>query len=1485
MRKLYTSILSLLLLGTVTQAQTAFYENFENGITNQLTQEYVIGTTDWTTASGLLGGAPASYDGSFSARFYLASSISNITTLTTPNLDLSTGGYTLRFWHVQPTWGGDQNTLSIYLSVDGGSTWALIDSAENSIPSYQEAIYNLDDFGTTTATTKIRFSGYSEYGYGVGLDNISVFIPLTDDAIAVKGITANPSCELGMENVSLVVTNNGSNAITSIVAGFKVNAQTETETFTVNIASGATDTLDFAAVADLSAVGTHNFTAWTALAGDGDAANDTVWFNTSHIPVVSSFPYYEDFENGPGYWTAGGHLSTWELGIPTNTIIGAANSGANAWVTNLDGDYMIDEQSYVASPCMDFSALLIDPVFRFAYLSDTEASWDGAWIEYTTDNGATWITVGAVGEGTNWYTNNSFANSDITMGWDGVSDESGNWLTATHILDGAAGMANVKIRVSFVSDDYGFVGEGFAFDDVRIFEQPPINAGVTKILAPLSGCGLGTETITVVVQNFGSTDIVDYALEYNIGAGVVSELQTDTLFVSEIDTITFTTPADFSALGAYNIGAWTVVVGDGDVEYDSVYTSINNSPVISSLPYMEDFETGANGWYSTGTNGIWELGDPQGIIIDTANSGVNAWATNLDSLQYNDNQLSYLTSPCFDLSSVPLDPILEFALISNSEPGYDGVWLEVSTDAGENWRIVGNVGEGTNWYNNADEHGVNYDLDWWDGTTQDSSWVMSKHLLDSVAGHSDVIIRFVFSADASNYNPYEGFAIDDISITEQPAINSETTAIVSPVTGCGLTATESIQVQVSNLGSVVMDSVIIGFSVANGNAITETFNNSIAVGGDTTFTLTSTIDLSAFGEYEITVWTATVGDGDMTNDTALIVVTSVPTISTLPYAQDFESGADGWFSGGANSSWELGEPETAFIDTAHSGVNAWVTNLDGNYAGSENSWVESPCLDFSSYTDDPILSFAGIFRTESSYDEGWVDISIDGGTTWSKLGTSGEGENWYNNANNNTWTGSSGLANQWLIAEHLLTGTGGQSNVKIRFMFKSDFSVSYDGFGVDDISIFEQAQLDFNMISVDAPTSGCALGEEAITFTFWNKGLADVTGFDYGFRINGGTAHIESSTATVASGDTVTLTFNTELANLSAVSTYTIDVFTVLAGDEYANNDTLSVVVQNIGASSPMSQTAVTALEISNSITEGTSSPIIFCGLPSSLDGCLQIDNVTINSIAHTWLGDLDIYLVSPAGDTLELSTDNGGSGDNMLNVIFSDTSSNNITLQTSGIAPGVYHTEDPAGFAGLYNGQDPNGAWTLLVIDDSGGDNGMLNSWSMTFANNNPSPVLNYADTTICITQVLTVESDPYASYLWSTGQNAQSADLFGNMLGVGTHAVFVTVEENGCTGVSNSFTLTVDACAGVSELGALSIDIYPNPSNGQIVVDITGETEGLNVSILDINGKLVRSEQIGKVTTGVRKSIDLTNVSKGMYFIRSDDGKNAVTQKLVIQ
>ena len=106
------------------------------------------------------------------------------------------------------------------------------------------------------------------------------------------------------------------------------------------------------------------------------------------------------------------------------------------------------------------------------------------------------------------------------------------------------------------------------------------------------------------------------------------------------------------------------------------------------------------------------------------------------------------------------------------------------------------------------------------------------------------------------------------------------------------------------------------------------------------------------------------------------------------------------------------------------------------------------------------------------------------------------------------------------------------------------------------------------------------------------------------------------------------------------------------------------------------------------------------------------ISNVTID-LTHTWDSDLEIDLISPSGTVWDLSSDNGGAGDNYTNTVFED---GNPSI-TTGTAPftGSFQAEQGplnTGFAG----EAVNGNWTLSICDDAGGDSGNLLSFSIAF-------------------------------------------------------------------------------------------------------------------------------------------------------------------------
>lgn len=127
--------------------------------------------------------------------------------------------------------------------------------------------------------------------------------------------------------------------------------------------------------------------------------------------------------------------------------------------------------------------------------------------------------------------------------------------------------------------------------------------------------------------------------------------------------------------------------------------------------------------------------------------------------------------------------------------------------------------------------------------------------------------------------------------------------------------------------------------------------------------------------------------------------------------------------------------------------------------------------------------------------------------------------------------------------------------------------------------------------------------------------------------------------------------------------------------------------------------------------------PITVSGLPMIIDTTFGVIKVSIN-ITHSYDSDLDIWLIAPDSTFIELSTGNGGSGNNYTNTNFYDTVPNFIE---NGNAPfaGSYRPEGV--LSDVNNGQDPNGVWRLYIRDTYPTDVGGLISWNITFGNNPP--------------------------------------------------------------------------------------------------------------------------------------------------------------------
>ncbi|MEI2738834.1 MAG: S8 family serine peptidase [Chitinophagaceae bacterium] len=275
---------------------------------------------------------------------------------------------------------------------------------------------------------------------------------------------------------------------------------------------------------------------------------------------------------------------------------------------------------------------------------------------------------------------------------------------------------------------------------------------------------------------------------------------------------------------------------------------------------------------------------------------------------------------------------------------------------------------------------------------------------------------------------------------------------------CALTATTPVTITVRNSANTNVSNVPVRFRVDGGAFVPDELVPFIAANSTAQFTFTATADLSVLGSHLVEVRVAYPTDTYPDNDTLSLTLVNSPVITvtnSVPHLQNFESGTGNWYTGGKNNSWEYGTPASTKINRAASGSKAWKTRVIGNYNDVEKSYLYSPCYDISTVTS-PTLSFSVALDLEDcggsvACDGAYVEYSSDG-VTWTRLGASGQGTNWYNRAyaGNNMWSVEN--YHRWHVATIPLPA--GLSRLRLRIVMASDQSVNRDGIAVDDIHIY-----------------------------------------------------------------------------------------------------------------------------------------------------------------------------------------------------------------------------------------------------------------------------------------------------------------------------------------------------------------------------------------------------------------------------------------------
>ncbi|MCU7245600.1 MAG: S8 family serine peptidase, partial [Microcystis aeruginosa WS75] len=309
-----------------------------------------------------------------------------------------------------------------------------------------------------------------------------------------------------------------------------------------------------------------------------------------------------------------------------------------------------------------------------------------------------------------------------------------------------------------------------------------------------------------------------------------------------------------------------------------------------------------------------------------------------------------------------------------------------------------------------------------------------------------------------------------------------------------------------------------------------------------------------------------------------------------------------------------------------------------------------------------------------------------------------------------------------------------------------------------------------NLPSVTVSVSPTSVQEDGATnlvytFTRTNLNLSSPLTVNFGASGIANAAPVGSDPAdySVLTGGSVTFNPTTKLGTVTFAvgpTTATVEVDPIADTIAEIANETVALAVNSgtgyIGGSpgtatgTIVSEETLPIFSNPNPITipdSGTSTPYPSTINVSGLSGNINSLKVTLTNLSHTYPDDIDVLLVGPTGAKALLMSDVGGFNSlNNVTLTFEPTATS--LLPDSGlITSGSYKATDfvtgdffnapaPGGPYGtdfsVFNGINPNGTWSLYVMDDAGADAGTIaGGWSLLIGTAGATKSISIAKTT----------------------------------------------------------------------------------------------------------------------------------------------------------
>ncbi len=696
----------------------------------------------------------------------------------------------------------------------------------------------------------------------------------------------------------------------------------------------------------------------------------------------------------------------------------------------------------------------------------------------------------------------------------------------------------------------------------------------------------------------------------------------------------------------------------------------------------------------------------------------------------------------------------------------------------------------------------------------------------------------------------------------------------------GLTATavSKTQIDLSWLKNGDGDDVMVAWS-ADGNFGTPVDGNSYSqgtaiAGGGTVLYVGSNTDfnhtnLDAGTTYYYKAWSLTNSNPDYSSGIADFATTLKDAI----FYDGFESN-NGWTM---NGEWERDAPQGLGGDygdpdpsSAFNGSNVLGLDLTGSGSyhgdyetdlGDREEYAYSPAINCENYENIEIEFQRWLAVEQPTYDHAYIDISTDGGSTWTEI-----------------WTNSSTINdNSWYETTIDISDYADQqASVQIRFSVgETDGGWQYCGWNIDDFYVFGVPVSAVPNATVSA-TPGCGTGSVTVssdksgTQTFY---LTDNDGIVIDDWTGSSTSH--------------------EFTGLSN-GTYRGKV------EKDGNMSALSAPVILTNLQYPTPPTSVAATE--TQICEGNSTELSYTG--GSGDSFEWYEN----SCGGSSVGSGNNLEVSPTENTTYYGRWENSCGESTCESITIEvdqtitanagnddtTCSENYQLSGNDPTPGTGTWTLVGGGATIEDVNDPNTniiisdapvtlTWTIIngVCQDS--DNVTISLGTTTAITNQPEDVNANVGDDVSFTVVAEGENLTYQWRFEGDDINGATNATYEILSVVLDDAGEYDVVVSGTCGNVTSDIAVLTVTTSIEDLQKYGIKVYPNPSqDGIFNISYNDNINQMKIFVSDIEGKNIFSDDISKTNNYI---LDLSNYEKGIYLIKFIYDKETVISPIIIK